>query len=308
MPGDGRYYGHDMSIAPLAQYHCVCGEGPIWHATEKALYWLDIPTGRLFRYDPATGEHRNVYTAEFIGAVLVQRDDSLLMLGQGCEVLVYRDGVTTPVIEGIPGETRFNDAIADPEGRVFSGSMPTDAPDGDGAFNDGKWSRMGKLYRIETDGSYAVVDEGFGCSNGLGFTADCKQMYFTDSYVGTIYLYDYDRVTGAVSNRRAFFASKDVVPDGMALDTEGHVWSAHWGGSCFAKHDRDTGAVVQEVTLPTENITSVCFGGEDLETIYITSAGGDPKHPGDTPAGALFATKVPGVRGVAEFRSAVGLG
>ena len=83
-----------MDINTIANYGCVCGEGPIWHGTEKVLYWFDIPTGRLFRCDPRTGEHACVYTGRFIGAATVQRDDSLLLLGQDCSVLVYRDGKT----------------------------------------------------------------------------------------------------------------------------------------------------------------------------------------------------------------------
>ncbi len=299
----------DLEIQTIAQHHCVCGEGPIWHDTEGVLYWVDIPTGRLFRYDPTTGEHANVYTGRFIGAVTVQLDDSLLLLGQECEVLVYRDGGATPVIEGIPGETRFNDAIADPRGRVFSGSMPVDAKDKQGEYNDGRWSRLGRLYRIDPDGSYRVVDDGFGCANGMGFTPDGRGMYFTDSHAGAIYRYDYDQATGELSNREVFFQERGVVPDGMTMDQDGHVWSARWGGRCVVKHHRDSGDVVERFELPTANITCIAFGGTDRSTAYITSAGGKPDQPEPgNAAGALFSTRIPGVHGVPEHRSAVGLG
>ena len=103
------------------------------------------------------------------------------------------------------------------------------------------------------------------------------------------------------------------------MDAQGHVWSARWGGGCVVKHDQKTGNVVERFELPTTNITCIAFGGEDRDTAYITSAGGTP--PGSAgskdggsgdggnqgPAGGLFATVIPGVRGVAEHRSAVGL-
>ncbi len=298
----------DLPIEIVANYHCVCGEGPIWHDTEKALYWVDIPTGRLLRYDPATGQHDNVYTGRFIGAVTIQTDDSLLLLGQDCEVLIYKDGETKTVIEGIPDETRFNDAIADPQGRVFSGSMPADAPDRDGEFNDGRWSRLGKLYRIDPDGSYRVVDEGFGCANGMGFTPDGKGLYFTDTHAGTIYRYDYDAATGKISNREPFFQQPRSGPDGMTMDQHGNIWSARWGQSRVVKHDAKTGEMVAEFPLPTANITCIAFGHDDRATAYITSAGGDPKTADrNNPAGALFKTVIPGVHGVPEHRSAVGI-
>ncbi|MEM7578186.1 MAG: SMP-30/gluconolactonase/LRE family protein [Planctomycetota bacterium] len=298
----------DLHVTMIAHEHCVCGEGPIWHDTEGVLYWQDIPTGRLFRFDPQTKSHETVYRGRFIGATTIQADDSMLLLGQDCEVLVFRDGKATPVIEGITGETRFNDAIADPEGRVFSGSMPKDAPDGKGAYGNGKFSQLGKLYRIDPDGSCRVVDEGFGCANGFGWTPDGKGLYFTDSNPGVIYRYDYNAATGDLSNRQVIWEDHDQTPDGMAMAEGGHFWSARWGGSCVVEHCPDTGNELSKFMLPTQNITSIFFGGVGRDTAYITSAGGDPESPkqGDA-AGATFSVKIPGVRGVPECRSRIGL-
>ncbi|MEM8781580.1 MAG: SMP-30/gluconolactonase/LRE family protein [Planctomycetota bacterium] len=298
----------DLDVTTIAHEHCVCGEGPIWHDTERKLYWQDIPTGRLFRYDPQKDTHELVYRGRFIGATTIQADDSLLLLGEDCEVLILRDGQATPVLEGIEGETRFNDAIADPRGRVFSGSMPKDAPDGNGKYHGGKFTQLGKLYRIDPDGSYRVVDEGFGCANGFGFTPDGKGLYFTDSNPGVIYRYDYDADTGQIGNRRVFWEDHGQTPDGMSMDSEGNLWSARWGGSCVVRHDGRTGEETAKFMLSTPNITSIFFGGEARDTGYITSASGDPENPkqGDT-AGATFAVSIPGVRGVPEHRSRVGL-
>ncbi|MEM9752652.1 MAG: SMP-30/gluconolactonase/LRE family protein [Planctomycetota bacterium] len=299
---------HDLDVTTIAHENCVCGEGPIWHDTEQALYWQDIPTGRLFCYDPAKQSHETVYRGRFIGATTIQADDSVLLLGQGCEVLILRDGRATPVIEGIDGETRFNDAIADPKGRVFSGSMPVDAKDGQGAFRGGKFSRLGRLYRIDPDGSYRVVDEGFGCANGFGFTPDGKGLYFTDSNPGIIYRYDYDEATGDLSNRTVLWEDHKQTPDGMAMAEGGHLWSARWGGSCVVEHCPVSGSELSKFMLPTQNITSIFFGGANRDVAYITSAGGNPDEPkADDAAGATFAVQIPGVRGVPEHRSRIAL-
>ena len=288
----------------VANYHCTCGEGPLWHPDEGVLYWVDIPKGRLFCYDPASGEHEQLKEGRHLGATTIQADGSLLLMGEGCYVSTWRDGVETDIIAGIEGETRFNDAIADPEGRVFSGSMPHDG------WKDDP-DKAGKLYRIDPDGTYHVMDRGFGCANGLAFTADLKTLLFCDSPSQNIYAYDYDRATGGLSNRRVYIATagEGSVPDGMTLDSGGHLWSARWNGRCVVHYD-ETGREVERITMPTDKITSAAFGGDGLETMYITSAGGGAEGDSggtDEAAGALFSLRVKGATGVPEYRSRIGL-
>ncbi len=284
---------------PVAIEHCNTGEGPLWHPDERALYWMDIPAGRLFRYDPAADTHKTVKEGRAIGATTLQADGSLLLLGAGGYVSTWRDGEETDVIAGIPGETRFNDAIADPDGRVFSGTMPHPG------WKDDP-SKAGKLYRIDPDGSYRVVDEGFGCANGLAFTTDLSTLYFCNSPSQHIYAYDYDRATGGLSNRRVhIITTGDGVPDGLTLDARGHLWSARWAGRCVVHYD-EHGNEVERFGLPTDNITSVAFGGPNLDTMYITSATGGNDDADDL-AGALFTMQVDGAAGVPEYRSRIGL-
>lgn len=286
----------------IANYHCICGEGPIWHPDENVLYWVDIPQGRLFRYDPATREHEQIKEGRHLGAVTIQADGSLLLMGEGCYVSTWRNGQETNIIPAIPGETRFNDAIADPKGRVFSGSMPHDGWKDDPA-------KLGKLYRIDPDGSHHVVDEGFGCANGMGFTADLSTFFFTDSPSQNIYAYDYDLEHGTISNRRVHVHTDQgdkSVPDGMTIDAAGSLWSARWGGGCVMQYDA-SGRFRQKIDLPTKKITSISFGGNDLSTMFITSAGGDDPQGNGDGAGALFTLELQGVRGAAEYRSRIGM-
>ena len=109
----------------IADHQCECGENPLWHPAEKRLYWVDIPTGRMFRYDPATGAHEQCYAGEVVGGFTVQEDGALLLFMARGAVRAWRDGFLGTAVPEIPREreSRFNDVIADPLGAVFGGTM-----------------------------------------------------------------------------------------------------------------------------------------------------------------------------------------
>ena len=280
----------------IADYACQTGEGPMWHPMEKRVYWLDIPQGRMFRYDPSTGEHEQCYQGRPVGGFTVQEDGALLLFMDKGSVAIWRDGDMEFVIDEIPEErdSRFNDVIADPAGRVFCGTMSTQ-------------ERLGKLYRLDTDGSITPVLHGVGVSNGMGFTADRKRMYHTDTPEKKICMFDYDEATGAITNRRVFTETRedDGGPDGMTVDSEGYVWSARWDGYSLVRHDPD-GAEVSRIRFPAKKVSSAVFGGDDLTDIYVTTAGGQDKEANGVGAGALFRLNL-GIKGVPEFFSRVGL-
>jgi len=282
----------------IADYNCQVGEGPLWHPDEKRLYWVDIPNGRLFRYDPATGQHETCYEGRPIGGFTVQADGALLLFMDKGTVMLWHDGKVKTVVEEIPAEreTRFNDVIADPAGRVFCGTMPTE-------------DRPGRLYRLDVDGALTEVVGGVGVSNGLGFTPDRKGMYYTDTTKHVIYLFDYDEVTGTITHQRDFVRVPRVEgeghPDGMTVDAEGYVWGARWDGSCLVRYAPD-GTEVQRVTFPAKKVSCPTFGGEDYTDIYVTTANIQGKEVEGPGAGALFRVNL-GIKGVPEFRSKIGL-
>lgn len=284
-----------MTPSLVADTTCHTGEGPLWHPWERRLYWLDIPPGRLYRYDPVTGTYEQCLQAEeAIGGFTIQDDGALLLFMARGAVRVWREGLAETIIAAIPAErnSRFNDVIADPQGRVFCGTMT--GPD-----------KPGTLYRLDCDGSLQVVLEGLGCPNGMGFTGDRRRMYFTDSYVHTIWLFDYDEATGALTNQRAFatLTPEEGFPDGMTVDAEDHVWSARWDGSCLVRYN-PAGEIVARVEFPARKVSSVVFGGEDYRDAYVTTAGGGERATEGAGAGALF--RVVGVgQGRPEFSSRV---
>ncbi|MDI9587266.1 MAG: SMP-30/gluconolactonase/LRE family protein [Acidobacteriota bacterium] len=282
-----------MTPELIADYQCVCGEGPMWHPLEKRVYWVDIPQGKLFRYDPATCEHEQCYQDVAIGGFTVQADGALLLFMDKGMVKVWREGSVETILDGLPGEedSRFNDVIADPEGRVFCGTMASP-------------NHLGRLYRMDVDGSITQILDGIGCSNGMGFTPDRKQMYYTDSPLREISVFDYDQASGEITNRRVFAKTEgDGGPDGMTVDAEGCVWSARWDGGCLVRYSPD-GQEMQRVSFPAKKVSSVIFGGEDYKDIYVTTAGGDNKPAEGEGAGALFRVNL-GIKGVPEFLSKV---
>jgi sugar lactone lactonase YvrE len=284
-------------IELIADYACVTGENPLWHPMEKRLYWLDIPRGRMFRYDPATGTHEPCYQGEQVGGFTIQADGSLLLFGARGAIRVWREGIVRTIVEEIPEErgSRFNDVIADPSGRVFCGTMAT----GPG--------HSGSLYRLDLDGKLSRVLDGIGCSNGMGFTPDRKRMYHTDSQPREISLFDFDDRTGSLANRRLFLRMPEgSIPDGMTVDSEGFVWGAIWGGSCVIRFSPE-GGEVERIELPAKLCTSLTFGGPNLTDLYVTCAGGDDKRSNGPGAGGLYRVRGTGHRGVPEFLSRVGL-
>jgi sugar lactone lactonase YvrE len=280
----------------IANYHCETGENPLWHPMERQLYWTDIPGGRLFRYNPATDTHEQVYQGRPVGGFTIQQDGSLLLFMDRGTVSCWRDGTMTPVIDEIPQERafRFNDVIADPRGRVFCGIVDDNG-------------QKGRLYRLDPDGSLSVVVENIGCSNGMAFTADQTRFYYTDSLAYEIYEFDYNVETGTIQNQRVFarFSEKDGMPDGATLDAQGRLWSALWDGFAVVRL-RDNGSVADRIELPTGKVSSVTFGGDGLQDMYITTAGGHAPQQGDDAAGALFRVRMD-VAGVPEFFSRIQL-
>ncbi len=281
----------------IADYACECGEGPLWHPMEKRLYWLDIVNPRMFWYDPATGHHEQFNVGRTVGGFTIQADGSLLLFMDRGSIGTWRNGKLRMIVDEIPDEreTRFNDVFADSMGRVFCGTMPAK-------------DRLGRLYRLDRDGSLHMVMYNVGCSNGMGLSLDRKTLYYTDSEAYAIYTFEYEEATGSLRNRRTFVAhSKDLgLPDGMTVDAHGNVWSAHWGGNCLICYDR-TGTETTRIGFPAKKVSSVVFGGDDYSDMYVTTAGGENKADEGEGAGALFRLRIPGVRGLPEYYSRIGL-
>ncbi len=287
-------YSVDL-IVPL---DCEIGENPLWHSETEKLFFVDIPAGEVHAYDPSQPAVSTQHSKSRVtGGFTIQEDGSLLLFQDGYLSLLHLDGTQREVGSGLcPQNDRFNDVIADPEGRVFAGAM----------------GGNGRLLRFDLDGGVTEMFDGCGIPNGMGFTPDLRGMYFTDSLPRKIYYFDYDRGTGNLTNRRTFvdIPLEQGVPDGMCVDEEGYVWTAIWFGGRLKRYAPD-GTLDFEVMLPPRQTSSMTFGGRALTDIYVTSAATSDADsiapPGHDPTahrgGGLYRVNLPGFRGTLPFRS-----
>jgi sugar lactone lactonase YvrE len=283
----------------IADYPCHVGEAPLWHPDEQCVYWSDIPAGKLYRYTPATGTGEVCYEGRPVGGLVLQKDGSLLLFRDGGNIVVWRQGRKERTIVDAVADlrnTRFNDVCVDPEGRIFCGTMAD-------------LHHFGRLYRLELDGTLTRIFDGLGTPNGMGFSPDQKTLYFNDSYATfrTTWAFDYDRSCGELCNRRALRDAKHANdpgnPDGLAVDSEGFVWTARWDGNCLLRHSPEDGEVVENIAFPVRKVSSLCFGGPDLADIYATTAGGHLRPTDGVAAGSLFRIRNAPAPGLPRFTS-----
>jgi sugar lactone lactonase YvrE len=240
------------------------GEGPIWDDTEKLLYWVDIFNHRVHQFHPASGKNVFFDVGDVVGAIAFAGANRLIMAQRhSLAFLDIQTGTVTSIVEMETDllDNRFNDGKCDIQGRFWFGSMSASEKE------------QASLYRYDFDGSLQVMETGLTVSNGLGWSPDQKTFYLTDSPKQKIYAYDFDAVTGNISNRRIFvdLTGESFYPDGLTIDSQGYIWSAMWNGWCVIRFSTE-GQEVFRLQLPVPLVTSCTFGGEDLQILYITTA------------------------------------
>ncbi|MGQ7848546.1 SMP-30/gluconolactonase/LRE family protein [Granulosicoccus sp. 3-233] len=249
----------------LSAVGAIVGEGPVWDAREGLLHWVDVAAPAFHVFDPKRGEGRMIPAPYLVSAVLPASGNAMVAVTQNG--LEHYDPVTGKLKtiynpEAHLPANRFNDAKTDPAGRVWTGSMSLDAS-----------MPSGSLYRFDSVTEARAVDGGFQVSNGMDWSPDGRTFYFTDTALGVVFSYDFDPVTGALSNRSSFlsFDPADGKPDGLCVDSEGNLWIAIWDGWRVACYDAN-GQLKRVIDLPVPRPTSCCFGGEDGKRLFITSA------------------------------------
>ncbi len=239
------------------------GEGPSWDAEAGVLWWVDIHNHRVHRFDPAAGEDTVYEVGETVGCAHPAADGRVVLgLRRGVALLDPSTGAVEPLATLLPERPglRLNDGKCDARGRLWVGSMSKE--EGGAA-----------LYRVDPDGAVHEAAGGLTLSNGLGWSPDGATLYLTDSPAKTILAFDFDADAGTLSGRRVFadLSGPDSVPDGLAVDAEGCVWSAQWGGACLVRFAPDGGELLR-VMMPVPNPTSCAFGGSGGTELYVTTA------------------------------------
>jgi sugar lactone lactonase YvrE len=281
-------------IAPTGD---ICGEGAVWHATDRSVYWVDINRFLIHRFTPSNKYIRNWFFDEPVTALtLTDRDDTLaVVLGSG--VILWEphsDRRSAPRfrLEGWP-RVRLNDARADPRGSLWLGSMRNNV-NADGSSSEAG-GRDGVLFRLDPDGAVTRWCENIGIANTLAWSPDRRSFYFADTLQNIVWAYGYDAATRAISNRRAFLENfARGLPDGSSVDAEGYLWNCRHAGGCIVRV-APSGKIDRVIDMPVQNVTTCIFGGDDARTLYITTARSDGAQH-ERFAGGLFAlrTEVPG--------------
>jgi sugar lactone lactonase YvrE len=253
-------------LVDIIPVHNRLGEGVTWDTEIQCLWWTDIHAKRLFRYDPSLRSIDTFQTPERLGSFGLVAGSTKMIAAFESGVGFHQPG--TDDIEWLarprfdtPG-LRFNDGRVDRQGRFWAGTMVEGQPDVPAAA----------LYSIGPDGTADVHATGISISNGICWSPDSTRFYFADSPLRTIFAYEFDSLTGQISNRRVFAHTPEgAYPDGANVDAEGYLWSAHWGGGRVVRYAPD-GTIDSAIEMPVSLPTCVAFGGANLDLLFVTSA------------------------------------
>ena len=271
-----------------------CGEAATWSADERALYWCDVLRFLIHRYDWDSGSVRSWVFDEPVVAMSLTSRPGTLLVALASRLIFWEPQTDARTPHGFELESsprvRFNDGRADPLGNFWVGTMKNNVePDGElGTVGPGE----GILFRVAPDGTVREAVHELGIANTLCWSPDRRYFYFADTLANEIRRYDYDATRGLIANPEPFlFGMKLGVPDGSAMDAEGYLWNCRFGGGCVLRVSPE-GRIVRTLEMPVPNVTTCAFGGPDLKTLFITTAG-RPHVRGDRLAGSLFSLEVP---------------
>ena len=244
----------------------LLGEGPLWCPDQDRLLFVDIKGPAILSWWPdGTGRHDRIAVPDEIGCLVARRAGGFLAAFRKALALVALDPLAIrdlcPIEPELPGN-RCNDGKCDPQGRLWLATM-----------DDAIRTASGAIWRLTGDGTLCRIADGHVVGNGFGWSPDGTVMYFTDSEERVIYAYPFDGPSGSLGPRRRFaeVPADAGFPDGLTVDREGGVWSAHWDGARVTRY-RPDGRIDRVIGLPVPRPTSLAFGGADLDRLFVTSA------------------------------------
>jgi sugar lactone lactonase YvrE len=275
------------------------GEGPFYDENTGMLYFVDAFVGDFVRMDPKTGVDEKRSFHELVTIIVPYKNSSNEFVVTKWRSM-YRlnwDTNSLTYLGEVENGTRFNDGKCDSKGRLWVGTVGAEP------------GKQGSLWTMDSDLNVVKQATGFTLSNGMTWSLDNKRMFFVDSEARKVYAFDYNHDTGAITNQSILldfannskFASNEV-PDGMTIDRTGKLWVACYNGGRIIRVDPESGTVLDEIRFPATKITSLCFGDNNTDTMYVTSAYGglsDDQRLAQPAAGAVFKVtfESPGVYG-----------
>lgn len=274
-----------MPVECILKCRNELGESPLWHHQERALYWVDAIKPAIHRYDPKTKAHQSWSMPELTSSIAMCKKGGLIAsMGTGFVHFDTQSGSIEPLTQVLSGKDaeRINDGKCDPLGRFWAGTVSPDPHQG-----------LGKLFCLSRSYSVTTMKENVILSNGLAWSPCHSYFYFTDTLRSCIYRYRWHKDSGTISDQEIFITLDNKIGnlDGLTVDQQGYLWSAIWDGYKIIRFT-PTGEIDSEITMPVQRPTSCIFGGDDMQTLFITSASRDVNEPeplADEFAGGVFA-------------------
>lgn len=276
----------------------LLGEGPVWHAGRKSLFWVDIEGRELHEKRHPGNKIISLTFPQRIGAIAIQDNESMILALQDHIILYNLETQKAFLVCDLEIDTptnRTNDGKCDPQGRLWQGTMDVNCEPGKGA-----------LYCIEDGKPPRKMLSGLTISNGMAWSPDGQWFYFIDSPTYRIECFRFDAETGNIAFERTAVQVPTTMgmPDGMTIDREGMLWVAHWGDGTLRRWDPNTGNMKESIVFAAPQITSCTFGGDNYDELFVTSArtGLSAEMLEQYPqSGFLFRVKLP-VGGFAPYR------
>lgn len=255
-----------MQTSTLYPSQCILAEGPLWHKERNSCFWVDIERGILYEYGWDTKEVKT-WSFDYRVTLVIQAKNNEVILA--LDRSIARFDLETEKLEWLVDleqqlpNNRCNDGACDSHGRIWVGTMALDTKEG-----------AASLYCIEKNGEWHKKLENVTISNGLAWSLDNKIFYYIDTPTHKVQSYIYNEATGQITFNKTVIQIPDDMgsPDGMAIDAEGMLWIAHYGGFGVYRWNPNTGELLEKITLPVPNVTSCAFVGEDLDQLLITTA------------------------------------
>jgi len=257
------------------------GEGPIWDPRNGTLYCVDSTNPALWAFVPGSNEVRRYALPQQVGfAALTYKVDTVVLgLEDGLYAYDLNRRELRLIIDPEPGiaGNRINDGTVDIDGGLIFGTLDL-----------GLRNPTGSAYKLFPDGRLLKFDEGYIVFNGPFADPANPRIFAVNSEVHEVYVFDRE-ADGSFTNKRLFteWPREWGIPDGLVMDSAGNVWIAHWDGSRITRFS-PSGRYEAHIELPVGRVTKIAFGGEDLRTIYATTANRGVERRLQPLAGSVF--------------------